>query len=281
MTKEFNALLQNNTLTLIHRSSNMHIIGCKWIFRLKTTASGSIDVYKARLVAKGFTQHEGHEYLETFSLIVKMTTIRFLLAFAVSHDWNIHQLDVSNAFLHGDLHDIIYMEQPLGFTHPLHPNHICKLNKSLYGLKQAPRDWFKTLSTYLLSFGFTDSKIDTSLFFKNTCTELIFILIYVDDILVISPNLTSITSLLQSLHSKFAIRDLGAAKFFLGIELIPHSLGYLLSQQKYITNILEKTNMDKCKPLGTTWPLPNSSSQSNITDPFHNPTLHRSIFGSL
>ena len=218
MTEEFNALLCNNTWTLNPHSSNMHIIGCKWIFRLKTTASGSIDRCKARLVAKGFTQQEGYDYLDSFSPVVKMTTIRFSLSLAVSHNWNIHQLDVSNAFLHGDLHDIFYMEQPLGFTHPLHPNHICKLNKSLYGLKQAPREWLKKLSTYLLYLGLTDSKTDTSLFFKNTSTELNFILTYVDDIFVISPNLTSITPLLQYFHSQFAIRDLEAAKFFLLLQ---------------------------------------------------------------
>ena len=109
------------------------------------------------------------------------------------------------------------MEHPPGFTHPLHPNHISKLNKSLYDLKQASRECFKKLSTYLLSLGFTYSKTDTSLFFIITSTELVFILIYADDILVISPNLTSITSLFQSLYSQFSIRDLGAAKFFLGI----------------------------------------------------------------
>ena len=98
MTEEFNALLHKNTWTLAPRSRTMHIIGYKWIFCLKTTASGSIDRYKARLVAKGFTQQEGYHYLETFSPIVKMTTIRLLLALGVSHNSNIHQLDVSNAF---------------------------------------------------------------------------------------------------------------------------------------------------------------------------------------
>ena len=110
---------------------------------------------------------------------------------------------------------------------------------------------------------------------------MIFNETYVYDIFVISPNLTSITFLLQSLHSQFSIRDLGPAKFILGIELILHSLAYLLSQQKYITNTLAETYMDKCKPLGTPWPLPNSSSQSNISDSFHNPSLYCSIVGSL
>ena len=167
MNDEFNALLKNKTWQLVTREHSMHVIGCKWIYSIKYTAAGEVDRYKARLAAKGFSQENGYDFSETFSPVVKITTIRLLLSLAIGQNWLIHQLDVSNAFLHGELKEIIYMEQPPGYQHPNHPNVVCKLQKSLYGLKQAPREWFKKLTTFLLSNGFQDSNTDTSFFFQN------------------------------------------------------------------------------------------------------------------
>ena len=160
----------------------MNVINCKWIFKLKYKADGSIERHKARLVAKGFKQEDGFDYDETFSPVVKITTVRILLSLAISQKWFIHQLDVPNAFLHGDLKELIFMEQPSGFVNTNFPHHVCQLKKSLYGLKQAPREWFLKMSTYLLSLGFSASKRDTSLFFKYYKQIPIFLLISFDDI---------------------------------------------------------------------------------------------------
>ena len=152
MKEELSVLSMNNTWSLVPRLPTFHVIGRKWILKNKYKADGSIDRYKARLVAKGYNQHESLDFHETFSPVIKHTTIRLLLSFAVSNMWCIHQIDISNAFMHGDLIEIIYMEQPPGFKNLDHPNYVCWLNKSLYGLKQAPRAWFHKISSSCISW---------------------------------------------------------------------------------------------------------------------------------
>ena len=126
----------------------MNLIGCKWVFRIKRKADGSIDSYKARLVAKGFHQQQGIDFKETFSPVIKPTTIRLILSLAITFNWPLRQLDVQNAFLHGYLNEEVYMVQPSGFQDHHFPTHVCKLNKALYGLKQAPRAWYHRLSSF-------------------------------------------------------------------------------------------------------------------------------------
>ncbi|KAI0499987.1 hypothetical protein KFK09_018195 [Dendrobium nobile] len=154
MTEEFNALQKQDTWTLVPAPANTPILGCKWTFKTKLLPDGQVDKYKARLVAQGYDQQFGVNYTETFSPVAKMTTIRVLLTLALNRNWQIFQLDVSNAFLHGELHDNIHMRQPPGFVDPASPSVICKLNKSLYGLKQALRQWFEKLTTFLQNQGF-------------------------------------------------------------------------------------------------------------------------------
>ena len=157
------------------------------------------------------------------------------------------------------------------------PHHVCQLKKSLYGLKQAPRAWFLKLSTYLLCLGFLASKIDTSLFFKYHNQIPIFLLIYVDDILLISPDSIGIRRLLDSLSSTFSMRDLGPTNFFLGIEFISTPNGYFLSQSKYILSIFQKAHMDKAKPTSN----PCSFSKLTNSTKFNDSTLYRRIVGAL
>ena len=255
----------------------MNVINYKWIFKLKHKPDGSIECYKARLVVKGFKQEDGFDYDETFSPVIKITTVRILLSLAISQNWLIHQLDVSNAFLHGELQETIFMEQPPGFINKVFPHHVCQLQKSLYGLKQARRAWFLKLSTYLLSLGFSTSKTETSLFFKYHNKIPYFFLIYVDDILLISPDPTGIRNLINSLSSVFSMKDLGPTNYFLGIEFISTPTGYYLSQSKYILSILQKAHMDNAKP--TSYPC--SFSQISDSTTFNDPTLYRSIVGAL
>jgi hypothetical protein len=121
------------------------------VLKLKTKADGTIDQYKAHLVAKGFDQQNGVDYFETVSPVIKLATIRLVLALTVHFDWLIKQLDVSNTFLHGYLDEEVFMEQPQGFVDSLRLDYVCCLHKAIYGLKQAPCTWFKRfLKPYLL-----------------------------------------------------------------------------------------------------------------------------------
>lgn len=164
MSKEFNALIRNGTWELVAPSHFQNLVGWKWVFRIKRKPNGNVDRYKARLVAKGFHQRPGIDYTETFSPVIKPTTIRVVLCLAITQGWPLRQLDINNAFLHGSLSEEVYMSQPPGFIDPLFPSHVCKLQKSLYGLKQAPRAWYNELSSFLISYGFHNSKSDASLF---------------------------------------------------------------------------------------------------------------------
>jgi hypothetical protein len=139
MIEEIKALHGNHTWSLVPLHPSMNVVGSRWVYKIKRHADGRIDRYKARLVARGFTQQEGIDYLETFSPVVKPTTVRLVITIAVTHGWKIHQLDVHNAFLNGILQEEVYMAQPPGFVDPTLPSYVCRLHKSLYGLKQAPR----------------------------------------------------------------------------------------------------------------------------------------------
>ena len=280
MADEFNALQRTGTWTLIPYHSSMNVLPNKWVFRIKRRADGSVERYKARLVANGFHQHEGIDYGETFSPVVNHSTIRLVIALAVQFNWSIRQLDVQKAFLHGSLQEVVYMRQPSGFVDPQKPDHVCRLNKSLYGLKQAPRAWFQCFSSHLLTLGFVASKADSSLFIFMDASTIIYLLIYVDDILLTGNNESRIASFIASLSRLFSMKDLGALHYFLGMEITRSSSGLHLSQSKYILDLLKKTNMVDCKPVLT--PAVSGRRLSLLDgDPFPDVSQYRSVVGAL
>ncbi|KAJ0467191.1 putative RNA-directed DNA polymerase [Helianthus annuus] len=280
MSTEMNALYRNGTWTLVPPVPNANIVDCKWVYRLKTDENGKISRYKARLVAKGFHQQHGVDYHETFSPVIKPATIRTVLSLAVTNKWPLKQLDIQTAFLHGDLEETVYMRQPPGFVDPAKPNHVCLLNKSLYGLKQAPRAWFKKLSMALHQLGFYGSKTDPSLFIHHSAGSLVYLLVYVDDIIITGNNSTTVARIIEQLNSLFALTDMGQLHYFLGIEVIHKGHDLLLSQRKYIGDILQRAGLAECKPIST----PMSTSSVLLPDDsslLADPSRYRQTVGAL
>ncbi|GJW19428.1 ribonuclease H-like domain-containing protein [Tanacetum coccineum] len=242
MNDEYSALIKNNTWTLVPRPPDTNIVRCMWLFRHKYLADGTLSRYKALLMANGSTQLEGVDVDETFSLVVKPGTIRTVLSLAASRHWPIHQLDVKNAFLHGDLSEIVYMHQPLGFQDVVHPDYVCLLQRSLYGLKLAPRAWFQRFASYITRVGFSHSQCDSSLFIYRQGTDTGYFLLYVDDIVLTASFEVLLQQIIRSLHQEFAMTDLGPLNYFLGISVTRDSSGLFLSQKKYAIKILERAH---------------------------------------
>ncbi|GJX23730.1 ribonuclease H-like domain-containing protein [Tanacetum coccineum] len=205
-----------------------------WLFRHKYLVDGTLSRYKARLVANGSTQLEGVDDNETFSPVVKSGTIRTVLSLAASRHWPVHQLDVKNAFLHGDLSKTVYMHQPLGFRDSVHPD---------YG------------------------------------TDIAYLLLYVDDIVLKASLEMLLQRIIRSLHQEFAMTDLGPLNYFLGISITRDSSGLFLSQKKYVVEILDRAHMVNCNPSRT--PIDTESKLGSDDDPVFDPTLYRSLAGSL
>ena len=189
MSTELTALMKHGTWDLVLPPSNCTPVGCKWVFRVKRHADGSVDRFKACLVAKGYDQRPGIDYKETFSPMVKPASIRTVLSIVVMKGWDLRQMDVNNAFLNGALIETVFMAHPPGFKDLSKPNHVCRLKKAIYGLKQAPRAWYTTLKNAILQLGFHSSKADSSLFNYSQGSNLCYFLVYVDDIVIIGNNL--------------------------------------------------------------------------------------------
>ncbi|KAH9723411.1 Integrase catalytic domain-containing protein [Citrus sinensis] len=238
---------------------NRKIVSCKWIFKKNEGIPGVEDSrYKARLVARGFTQNEGIDFNEIFSLVVKHSSIRILLAMVALFDLELGQMDVKTAFLHGNLEEKILMSQPEGFKEQGHEEHVCLLKRSLYGLKQSPRQWYRRFDQFMISNGYYRSKYDSCVYHGiinsgGNSRGAVYLLLYVADILIAGKNLSDIKKLKNLLKGKFEMKDLGSAKRILGIDIVrDRTAGTLfLSQSRYISKVLERFQMMDSKPVLT------------------------------
>uniref|UniRef100_A0A2N9J5N3 Integrase catalytic domain-containing protein n=1 Tax=Fagus sylvatica TaxID=28930 RepID=A0A2N9J5N3_FAGSY len=278
MDEEMHALDLNHTWDLVHKPAGTSIVGCRWVFTVKQNPDGTVDRLKARLVAKGFTQTYGLDYTETFSPVAKLNSIRIIISLAANLDWPLHQLDVKNAFLHGDLNETVYMAQPPGFESK--GEYVCHLKKSIYGLKQSPRAWFDKFSKAVVSHGMTRSQADHSVFFKKTKTGIVILVVYVDDIVITGSDKEGIQILINHLSSSFLTKYLGKLRYFLGIEVARSKAGISLSQRKYTLDILQDTGYLGSKPVTT----PMESNLKLMPDEgefIDDPDTYRRLVGKL
>ena len=186
MIEEMNSMATNKVWDLVTLPNGVKAIGCRWVFKTKKDSLGNIERYKARLVAKGFTQEEGIDYTETFSLVSKKDSFRMVMALVAHFDLELHQMDVKTAFLNGDLEEEVYMKQPEGFSSSDGEQLVCKLKKSIYGLKQASRQWYLKFHDVISSFGFEENVMDQCIYQKVSGSKIWFLVLYVDDILLAS-----------------------------------------------------------------------------------------------
>lgn len=252
MDSEFNSLNKKDTWDLVTLPADRKSIGCKWVLKTKLKSDGSIERYKARLVAKGYAQQSGIDYDETFSPVVRFSTLRTLLAFATENGLIVHQMDVVTAFLNGTLKEEVYMEQPDYYKEPEKEHLVCKLKRSLYGLKQAPRCWNTTFTDSMLALGFIQSTADPCLFVRRS-PSLLIIAVYVDDLVLVAEETDQLKRVKLELERKFEMKDMGRLHYILGIRVKQNEVEnqILLDQRQYILNLLSKYGMANANPVST------------------------------
>jgi hypothetical protein len=250
---EMDTIKERGVWTLVELPPGRKAISSRWVFAFKLNAQGEIVRFKARLVAKGFSQIEGEDYNETFAPVAKFQSIRALLALAAQKGYFVHQMDVTSAFLYGDLDEEIYMQQPEGFIVPGKEHCVLRLHKALYGLKQASRAWYHRFDSVLKTFGFTRSRVDHCVYYLRRSGQVVIIFIYVDDSGIVSSSLHLLGQVKEFLHAHFAMKDLGEAEYVLGIQLIrsPDLKSIILSQKAYLLSILTRFGMKDCAPVST------------------------------
>lgn len=247
MAEEMESHLVNNTWTLTDLPEGRKAINSKWVYKLKRDENGEIVRHKARLVAKGCAQKYGIDYNETFSPVVRYTSVRFLFALAVQKGLKCHQLDAITAFLHGEVTEEIYMQQPEGFHDGT--QRVCKLNRAIYGLKQAGRLWNLKLDKALSNFGLKKCKMDPCIYYESNSKLLVAI--YVDDFLIFYKEHNALVELQNFLNQKFRMKDVGKVACCLGMRVTQKNDQIWLDQERYINDILERFGMQDCKPVGT------------------------------
>jgi hypothetical protein len=250
MQEEYDFLVVNNTWSLVPLPKGRKPISCKWVFKIKHGVHSEVECYKIRLVARGFTQTFGVDYNETFAPVTKFVSICCILALAAIENMEIHQMDIKTTFLNGDLKKKIYMEQPEGFTQE-GEQLVCKLHKSLYGLKQSPRAWNQKLDVFLKSIKFVRSDADFSGYVAQVGDVKFFIVVYVDDFILVCDNKDKLLQMKEELSQKFEMKDLGDLHFFFGMEVERDCAQCLLyiNQTGYFKEILKRFRMEDCKAI--------------------------------
>lgn len=215
MESEIKEIERNDTWDLTDLPAGAKIIGLKWVYKTKLKENGELDKFKARLVAKGYVQQQGIDYTEVFAPVARMDTIRMIVALAAQRGWSLYQLDVKSAFLHGELKEDVYVEQPRGYELKKCPQKVYKLKRVLYGLKQAPRAWYSRIEAHFVSQGFERCYSEQTLFIKTKeGGKIIIVSLYVDDLMFIGNDEFMFDDFKSSMIKEFDMTDLGRMRFF-------------------------------------------------------------------
>ena len=280
MREKMLAIDKNETWELESPPPNCRPIGLKWIFKVKKSPQGVVIKHKARLVVKGYSQRKGVDYDEIYSPVVRIETIRVLIALAALEDWQIHHLDVKSAFLNGEISEVIYVRQPEGFLVKGKEGYVLRLKKALYGLKQAPRAWYFKLHSCLLSLRFIKSAYEQSLYLKRTTDTILIVGVYVDDLLVTGSSSSVIDDFKAEMTREFDMTNLGSLSSYLGIEVKQSKDFIFLSQMVYVQKVLQHANLGQCNsaitPLESQVKFLSEEGKSTV-----NSTTYRSLIGSL
>ena len=249
---ELKAHAENGTWEIVKLPAGKKAIGSRWFMKIKRLADGSIDRYRARLVAKGYSQRPGFDFLETFAPTVRVSAVRAILAIAAIEDLELRSIDVSHAFLNGDLEEEIYMEQPEGFEVG-GPDHVCRLKKSLYGLKQAGRVWNKKLHATLEKMGFIRIGSEHSVYVFTRDDVRIILPVFVDDITLACKSSSVLDSTIKELATHFKLHDLGPTSYLLGIKIERDrsKRQIYLSQRQYIIDMLDRYGLSNSNSVST------------------------------
>lgn len=243
MAAEIEAIEKNQTWELMDLPKGAKSIGVKWVFKTKLNENGDVEKYKARLVAKGYAQRHGVDYTEVFAPVARLDTIRVILAAAAQYGWEVFQLDVKSAFLHGELKEEVFVQQPEGFVKEREEGKVYKLKKALYGLKQAPRAWYNKIETYFLREGFEKCPSEHTLFTKLVGGKILIISLYVDDLIFTGSDLSMCHEFKNAMMMEFDMSDLGRMKHFLGVEVLQNSNGIFICQRRYAREVLTRFEM--------------------------------------
>jgi hypothetical protein len=250
MDEEMASLHGNQTWDLQPLPPGRKAVACRWVFALKRDAKGVVERYKARLVAKGFSQKPGTDYGEIWAPVSKYKTLRTLLAVVATEDLHLHQLDIKTAFSNGVVEEEFYMQQPPGSAGQ-GDERVCRLRRTLYGLKQASRTWHLALRHFLCSLGFESSDADPCLFKQRSGSDIVFVLLYVDDMLIAAPTCEAVESVKNKLLSKFEARDMGEAGLFLGMSIVRDRMKILLwlHQGRYARDVVSRFEMADARAM--------------------------------
>ncbi|KAM2407389.1 hypothetical protein ACFX1X_026583 [Malus domestica] len=281
MDVEIAAIERNNIWELTDLPQGGKMIGVKWVYKTKLNENGEVDKYKAWLVAKGYAQEYGVDYAEVFAHVARLDTIRVVIALVVQMEWTIHQLDVKSAFLHGEINEEVFVEQPHGYVQRGKEHKVYKLRKALYGLKQAPCAWYSRIEAYFLKEEFVKCPYEHTLFIKTRDGgKILIVCLYVDDLIYTGNDECMFTKFKQSMMNEFEMTDLGKMRYFLGIEVLQQVDGIFICQKKYAQEVLEIFKMENCNPVHNPI-VPGTKLTNDVTGEKVDNTFYKQIVGSL